>query len=51
MTDESPGIRQVGSILAIPNLAEAVESDPFRRFLDQMPIAIAIAFPDSRRRP
>jgi PAS domain S-box-containing protein len=36
-------MEQVGSILAMPNLAEAVESDPFRRFLDQIPIAIAIA--------
>jgi PAS domain S-box-containing protein len=43
MTDESPGIDPVGAILAMPNLAAAVESDPFRRFLDQIPIAIAIA--------
>jgi len=43
MTDESAGIDPVGSILAMPNLAAAVESDPFRRFLDQIPIAIAIA--------
>jgi PAS domain S-box-containing protein len=43
MTDETPAMNQVGSILAMPNLAAAVESDPFRRFLDQIPIAIAIA--------
>ncbi|HTI00974.1 MAG TPA: histidine kinase dimerization/phosphoacceptor domain -containing protein [Acidisoma sp.] len=40
--DESPE-EKVGALLAAPDLADALESEHFRRFLDQVPIAIAIA--------
>jgi PAS domain S-box-containing protein len=33
----------VQGILATPNLAQALESEQFRRFLDQIPIAIVVA--------
>ena len=39
--DEKAG--QVEELLATPDLAGALESEPFRRFLDQIPIAIAVA--------
>src|SRR6202035_1669641 len=34
---------QVEGLLATPDLAGALESEQFRRFLDQIPIAIAVA--------
>lgn len=40
--EESAGDK-VGALLATPDLADALESEHFRRFLDQIPIAIAIA--------
>lgn len=33
----------VESLLATPHLADALESDQFKQFLDQMPLAIAVA--------
>ena len=33
----------VGSLLDTPNLAEALESDRFKQFLDHMPLAVAVA--------
>ena len=34
---------QVKGLLATPDLAGALESEQFRRFLDQIPIAIVVA--------
>ena len=34
---------QVGALLATPDLADALESDQFRHFLDQVPIAIVVS--------
>ena len=34
---------QVEGLLATPELADALESEQFRRFLDQIPIAIAVS--------
>src|SRR5690242_13353555 len=34
---------EIENLLAAPDLAGALESEPFRRFLDQIPIAIAVA--------
>jgi two-component sensor histidine kinase len=41
---------QVESLLATPNLAGALESEQFRRFLDQVPIAVVLSemVPDER---
>ena len=33
----------VGNILATPNLADALESDRFKQFLDHIPLAIAVS--------
>src|SRR3954469_2414401 len=40
----SPGPEQVGELLSSPELAKAVESDDFKRFLDHVPIAIVISW-------
>lgn len=34
---------EIENLLAAPDLADALESEPFRRFLDQIPVAIAVA--------
>jgi PAS domain S-box-containing protein len=34
---------EIENLLAAPDLAGALESEPFRRFLDQIPVAIAVA--------
>src|SRR4051812_8296149 len=34
---------QIETLLATPDLASALDSDQFRRFLDQIPIAILVA--------
>ena len=39
--DERP--EQVESLVSTPHLADALESEQFRRFLDQVPIAIVVA--------
>jgi PAS domain S-box-containing protein len=46
--DDTP--EQVETLLAAPDLAEALESEQFRRFLDQIPIAIVVAEIGSRER-
>jgi PAS domain S-box-containing protein len=46
--DDTP--EQVETLLAAPDLAEALESEQFRRFLDQIPIAIVIAELKNRER-
>jgi PAS domain S-box-containing protein len=43
MNDESEKAEQVESLLATPDLAGALESEQFRRFLDQVPIAIVVS--------
>jgi two-component sensor histidine kinase len=40
-TDDSP--RQMDDLLATPDLADALESEQFKRFLDQIPIAIIVS--------
>src|SRR3954462_10875990 len=40
----SPNPEQVGELLSSPELAKAVESDDFKRFLDYVPIAIVISW-------
>src|SRR4051812_40169314 len=41
---------QVDELLATPDLAGALESDQFRRFLDQIPIAIVVSEMKNRER-
>lgn len=41
MKTENPA--QVGEILSTPGLAEALESDRFKQFLDHVPVAIAVS--------
>jgi len=43
MAAEEEDVEQVTELLATPDLAGALESERFRRFLDQIPIAIAVA--------
>lgn len=44
MTDDAEDeTGRIGTLLATPDLAGALESDHFRRFLDQVPIAIAVS--------
>jgi PAS domain S-box-containing protein len=50
MTEEPEKIEQVEGLLATPNLADALESEQFRRFLDQVPIAIVVAEMKARER-
>ncbi len=40
----------VEALLAAPDLAEALDSEPFRRFLDQVPIAIIVSETKGRER-
>jgi len=41
---------QIDDLLATPNLADALESEQFRRFLDQIPIAIVVSELKGRER-
>lgn len=43
MGDDSDGARPVEQLLDSPDLAEALESDRFKQFLDHVPVAIAVA--------
>src|ERR1700733_8282629 len=43
MNEEEGKPEQVEGLLATTNLADALESEQFRRFLDQVPIAIVVA--------
>lgn len=43
MSQDAAKTDQVEALLATPDLADALESDRFRHFLDQIPIAIVIA--------
>ena len=50
MTTNEDQAEQVGELLATPDLAGALESEQFRRFLDQIPIAIVVSEMKSRER-
>ena len=41
MTEKTPGAAD--EILDTPHLADALESDRFKQFLDHIPIAVAVA--------
>jgi hypothetical protein len=41
--DESKGTEGVEQLLATPGLANALESDRFKQFLDHVPVAIAVS--------
>jgi PAS domain S-box-containing protein len=43
MTADDGKIEQVEALLAAPDLAGALEGEPFRRFLDQVPTAIVVS--------
>src|ERR1700686_5038991 len=43
MTADDVQTDQVEALLATPDLAGALESEPFRRFLDQVPTAIIVS--------
>lgn len=43
MSKEEDQAEEVGKLLATPDLADALESEQFRRFLDQIPIAIIVS--------
>lgn len=43
MSDPNDQVEQVETLLETPELADALESEQFRRFLDQIPIAIAVS--------
>ncbi len=43
MTADQEDVEQVSELLASPDLADALESERFRHFLDQVPVAIAVA--------
>ncbi len=40
---DDPGAKNVEDLLATPDLADALESDRFRQFLDHVPVAIAVS--------
>ena len=50
MTEEDGKAEQVEGLLSTPNLADALESEQFRLFLDQVPIAIIVAETKARER-
>ena len=43
MSSAEPNADKVETLLSTPDLAHALESEQFRRFLDQIPIAIAVS--------
>jgi PAS domain-containing protein len=43
MTSASDSADAVGQLLETPDLATALESEQFKKFLDQVPIAIAVS--------
>ena len=50
MTSNSDKAEAVGQLLETPDLATALESEQFKKFLDQMPIAIAVSDLGSKER-
>ena len=43
MTGSDETAERVDELLDVPHLADALESEQFRHFLDQIPIAIAVS--------
>ena len=43
MNEDDEKAEKIEALLATRNLADALESEPFRRFLDQIPIAIVVS--------
>ena len=43
MRENEKSVEQVDTLLATPDLADALESEHFRRFLDQVPLAIVVS--------
>ncbi len=41
--EEGQGSEKIEELLATPELADALESDRFRQFLDHVPVAIAVS--------
>jgi two-component sensor histidine kinase len=50
MKDDADEPEKIGELLATPDLAGALESEQFRRFLDQIPIAIVVSEMGQRER-
>lgn len=50
MTSDTQKAEAVGQLLETPDLASALESEQFKKFLDQVPIAIAVSGLDSKER-
>ena len=50
MTKDADPPQEVEKLLSTPDLADALESEQFRRFLDQIPIAIIVSEMKSRER-
>jgi PAS domain S-box-containing protein len=50
MTTDDKKMQQVEALLATPDLADALESEQFRHFLDQVPIAIVVSEMKGRER-
>lgn len=50
MTEDDEKAQQVETLLSTPDLADALESEQFRHFLDQIPIAIVVAEMKGRER-
>ena len=50
MTSDTQKAEAVGQLLETPDLASALESEQFKKFLDQVPIAIAISDLGSKER-
>ena len=50
MTDNEDDAASVETLLATPDLASALDSEAFRRFLDQVPIAIVVSDMKGRER-
>src|SRR5690242_10649242 len=50
MTEQDEKTEQVEALLATPDMAGALESEQFKRFLDQIPIAIIVSDMTGRER-
>jgi PAS domain-containing protein len=50
MTEDDKKAEQIETLLGTPDLADALESDQFRLFLDQVPIAIVVSKMKGRER-
>ncbi len=50
MTIPADKEQQIDALIAAPDLAHALESEQFRHFLDQIPIAIVVAELSERER-